>query len=170
MDSIILRPLKKSSTDQEYFCTISQFSHAIRIPCSTDGTTIHMITPQPFVGAWNVQYIAPEVWIGQNKVDDDDNTCTRPFDGYSVDLWAVGVMLLSMLFGNDSIFVAPVLEDRIFQQISIHGKLSEFVKQHKQVKNISVNAIDLLQKLLQHDPKDRPTLEEVLQHPWVLGS
>jgi serine/threonine protein kinase len=126
-----------------------------------------MITPLPFIGTWNMQYVAPEVWIGPTSVDDETKNSACPFDGYAVDFWSVGVMLLSMLFGNEAIFVAPVLEDRIFQQICVRGKLSEFVQQHQHI-SISGNAVDLLQKLLRYDPNDRPTLAEVRHHPWIL--
>ena len=34
------------------------------------------------------------------------------------------------------------------------------------VAKYSKHAIDLLQKLLQPDPQDRPTAEEALDHPW----
>merc|ERR1711920_1057948 len=36
-------------------------------------------------------------------------------------------------------------------------------------KGLSDDAVDLLEDLLQKDPKDRPTIEELLWHPLVAG-
>jgi serine/threonine protein kinase len=97
-----------------------------------------------------------------------------------------------MLWGNDQIFVAPIVEDRIFQQISVQEQLKEYYNNHimKVVPShlpqqqqqepstidtspavvttgrVSDNALDLLQQMLRFDPNNRPTLEEIQQHPW----
>jgi serine/threonine protein kinase len=173
MDSIVLRRVVpsavydcKATSKHDFCCMISQFDCATRVPFSTDGATMHMLTPLPLRRTCNVQYVAPEVWNGGNC---DHENGSRPFDAYAADLWAVGVILLAMLFGNEAIFVAPVPEDRIFQQISVHGQLKEFAATRTAVVPCpSDDALDLLQHLLLCDPQDRPTLAEVKQYPWLL--
>lgn len=138
----------------------------MRIPFEQDGSVNHMLQPRPLSGIHNPQYVAPELWncsSGNDKV---------VFDGFAVDLWAAGVMLLAMLLGNDALFVAPVPEDRAFHQISVHGHLKKFVTAYHQrlsrASIISDDALDLIQQMLRIDSNDRLTLAEVKQHPWVL--
>jgi serine/threonine protein kinase len=165
-------------TCEEYCCTIAQLGSALRIPVDQDGSSYHMLQPHALSGSHNPPYVAPELW---NRCKRDDKVDTRvAFDGYAVDLWSAGVMLLAMLLGTDSLFAAPVHEDRAFQQICVHGHLSEYVAAYQKKLSraptppppttISVDALDLLQQMLRFDPKDRLTLAEVQQHPWVRSS
>ena len=133
-------------------------------------------------GNWNVQFIAPELLNSSrnhHSQKESDSIGPQqqngPLDGYAIDLWAVSVMVLSMLLGNDKVFVAPIVEDRIFQQISVHQQLKEYytsIMQQRETSTspavavISDNALDILQQLLRFDPKDRPTVREIQQHPW----
>ena len=191
------------------YCTIRNFDNAVRVPYSTstdeDGTTtnikVHMMTLAPLQappvrtkGNWNIQFVAPEVlnssrnYSNSKHKDTDGENGSQPhgpFDGYAMDLWAVGVMILSMLLGNDKIFVAPILEDRIFQQISVQGQLKEYYDTGivsppmtttttdtftaGTPRIISDNALDLVQQMLRYDPNDRPTLRDIQQHPWLKG-
>jgi len=139
-------------------CNLARLGCALRVP--TSGGMLHLIEPQPACGS-NPQYIAPELLKDE------------PFDGYSVDLWSAGVMLFVMLFGNDLLFAAPVPEDRRFKEISMKGRLKELLAcwQSRQLEPVSISdtAIDLLQKMLHTEPKDRLTLSQVQEHPWVIG-
>jgi serine/threonine protein kinase len=209
LDSIVVRPRKNNLSkggmtadhkNSSLYCTIRNFENAVRVPCSTssgtnDATTkVHMMTFAPIQpqlvrtkGNWNIQFVAPEVLNSSrnrhNKPEEDEEESGSPphgpFDGYAMDLWAVGVMILSMLLGNDKIFVAPILEDRIFQQISVHEQLKEYCTKIiaipqppsttdtlSPVTMISDNALDLVQQMLRFDPNERPTLHEIQQHPW----
>lgn len=188
--------------DSLLYCTIRNFENALRVPCSTTTTNtdnetttkIHMMTfstlqqqPLRMKGNWNIQFVAPELLNSSRNNDSKEESGSSqqqqqqqqqegPFDGYAIDLWAVGVMILSMLLGNDKVFVAPIFEDRIFQQISVHQQLKEYytsiIQQRMTLTSppvavISDNALDFLQQLLRYEPKDRPTLCEILQHPWL---
>jgi serine/threonine protein kinase len=75
-------------------------------------------------------------------------------------------MLLSMLLGNETIYVA---DDRIFQQISVLGQLQDYITKIRTTTRISDSAMDLLQQLLRYDPKDQPTLRDVYHHPCIIG-
>lgn len=172
LESIVLQKGLRSSVDSSdaspkfgYTCMIRDFGCAARVPCSADGTVVHMLKPLSLMSSCNLQYIAPEVWNGGNT--DDHESGPSPFDAYAADLWSAGVILLALLFGTDAIFVAPVPEDRVFKQICIDRHLKE-IATHRSP-SLSDNALDLLQRLLRCDPKDRPTLADVQQHPWVIG-
>jgi serine/threonine protein kinase len=95
----------------------------------------------------------------------------KPFDGYAVDLFAAGVMLFVMLLGSEALFVAPLPEDRKFQDICVEGNLKELLQRmeskHSKSFSISIDATDLLQKMLRAEPKDRLSLSQIQQHAWV---
>jgi len=150
-------------------CTIVGLAVALRVPVDAHTGIPHLIEPQPPCAS-DPLYVAPELLRD------------KPFDGYAVDLWAAGVMLFVMLLGIDSLFVAPVVEDRKFKKICVDGNLRQVLRRHKKLKSgtatgagsnsatiISEEAIDLLQGMLRADPKDRLTLADVQRHAWVLA-
>jgi len=63
-----------------------------------------------------------------------------------VDLWSLGAIIYMCLCGT-----APVRPDLYFNIVVP-----------------SVNAQNLVRKLLQRDPSRRLTIDEVLQHPWMV--
>jgi serine/threonine protein kinase len=95
----------------------------------------------------------------------------KPFDGYAIDLFAAGVMLFVMLLGSEALFVAPLPEDRRFQDICVDGNLKELLQRmeskHSKSFSVSNDATDLLQKMLRAEPKDRLSLSQIQQHAWV---
>ena len=93
-------------------------------------------------------YIAPEVIAGEG------------YEGFPVDLWSSGVVLYSLLIGSIP-FKAKNLNE--LQSIIMTGN-------YKQIKGISKNAKDLLNKLLEVNPKKRINVEEALNHPWLSDS
>ena len=121
---------------------------------------VHLIEPQPACGS-NSQYIAPELLKDE------------PFDGYAVDIGATAVMLFVMLLGNGQLFAAPVPEDRRFREICMKGCLKEaptrWQSKHVETGSISDAAVDLLQKMLRAEPRDRLSLPQVREHEWVVA-
>jgi serine/threonine protein kinase len=127
-----------------------------------DITTMRrLILPEKICG--KPLYLAPEQWDG------------TPFDGVAIDLWAMGTMLLVMLTGCDPWAVAQP-SDAWYNFIVVQGQLEEALRLkhggggfglgHR---TLSASVVDLLQKILQPDPRDRPSLYEVQHHPWVQG-
>ena len=90
-------------------------------------------------------YIAPEVMAGEGYI------------GFPVDLWSSGVVLYSLLMGSIP-FKAQNLNE--LQGLIMSGNF-------KQVNGISKNANDLLNKLLEINPKKRINVDEALNHPWL---
>ncbi|XP_002736839.1 calcium/calmodulin-dependent protein kinase type IV-like [Saccoglossus kowalevskii] len=97
-------------------------------------------------------YCAPEVLHG------------TPY-GPEVDMWGVGVITYILLCGFE-----PFYDDRgdkyMFQKIL--NANYEFISPWWD--DVSLNAKDLIMKLLVLDPKKRLTAKEALRHPWVLGN
>ena len=113
----------------------------------------------------NPKYLAPEVVKGED------------FDGLMADIWSIGVMLCGMLFGTDAPFVWASSEDRRFVEICIKGNLKELSNKwdvsnpNKKAKAtpVSDEALDLIQNILRANPTDRLSLQQILEHPWVVA-
>lgn len=137
-------------------CQIASLGLALRLP--TQGDVVHLIEPQGVCGK-KPQYIAPEMFRND------------PFDGYAVDLFAAGVILLLMLFGLEACFSAPIPEDPKFQEICVKGNMKIVAEKAKTLlphqKPVSAEAIDLLQSMLRLDPTQRLTLFQIQNHAWI---
>jgi len=88
-----------------------------------------------------------------------------PFDGFAVDMWSVGIILYIMLT------VTPLYSsanDKAFEFI-LNGELNRLLDHYETWGLIlSPLARDLVLKLLEVDPRKRITLEEALEHPWLV--
>ena len=101
-----------------------------------------------------LMYMAPEL-LDENEA----------FDGYSADLWASGIVLFVLCVGLAPFKFAEHSEKR-YAKIS-SGGLGSLMKSLKI--SLSPEACDLLQNMLHEDPRDRLSLAEVMNHPWVMG-
>lgn len=81
----------------------------------------------------------------------------------SVDLWAVGVVAYVMLCGY------PPFNGRNDAEIFDSIRSGYYVFSPDKWCNISENAKDFIQCLLQPDPMWRPSAEEAMSHPWFLS-
>lgn len=99
-------------------------------------------------------YLAPEI------IERDD-----AFDGFAVDLWSAGVILFICLVGSAPFRWAHPSDVR-YAQIA-QGKLAELMR------DLGIplgrEACHLLQSMLLRDPRKRPSLAQVMNHPWVVG-
>ncbi|GLT52207.1 hypothetical protein SLA2020_255600 [Shorea laevis] len=93
-------------------------------------------------------YVAPEV------------LCKRY--GPEADIWSAGVILYILLSGVPPFWAET--ESGIFRQI-LHGKLD---LKSDPWPSISDSAKDLIQKMLERDPRKRISAHEVLCHPWIV--
>lgn len=91
-------------------------------------------------------YCAPEVW----------NSTQDGYDGRKNDAWSCGIILFVMLSGKQ-----PFFDD---DEDALLDKVNEGVVDYPD--HLSPGAKDLIQKLLQKDPKRRYSLSKVKRHPW----
>ena len=148
--------------DSDSKLVIADFGLALRVPYTdwsnfggvtdaSEGSLRRLILAQGHRG--NTPYLAPELLKPG-----------EPFDGFSVDMWAAGVILFLLLVGRAPFRVAHTSDPK-FITVAQKGQLRSLLDS-LHIK-ISDNAVDLLQNLLWHDPRRRLTLQEALAHPWV---
>jgi len=99
-------------------------------------------------------YMSPEVYS------------EKPFDGYAIDMWAVGVCLFMMLTGQNP-WERPTPTDNAFRYMS-SGSVAEILTNHWHI-TLSADAMDLLQRMLFENPHERLSLQQVRAHPWMDG-
>ncbi|RDD37455.1 Calcium/calmodulin-dependent protein kinase type IV [Trichoplax sp. H2] len=96
-------------------------------------------------------YCAPEVLTGK-KYD------------HSVDMWAVGILLYTLLCGYD-----PFYDERGSKETFRKILQGSYEFDEPYWKGVSQSAKEVVMKLLQVNPKSRPTADQVLKMPWVKG-
>jgi serine/threonine protein kinase len=102
-------------------------------------------------------FFAPELcWAGDNR-HDYRHQITR-----SIDVWALGVTLYCFIFGQCPFIAATEYE--LFEVIPTQPLGFPEHLQHR----LDDDLKDLLQRLLEKNPQERITLEQVKTHPWVI--
>ena len=81
--------------------------------------------------------------------------------GPEADIWSAGVILYEMLSG---VPLSGVETKGALLEIG-NGNSPSLVNDPLQ--NISEGAKDLVRKILDHDPRKRPSASNVLEHPWM---
>lgn len=114
-----------------------------------------LIAPQGPAG--KMKYMAPEVYANVES----------GFDGFAIDMWAVGVILYIMLTGEVP-WQIPHHTDLKFAKFT-DGWIEPYLK--GQGFPLTGNAYCLLQRMLWLNPQDRLCLHQVRAHPWMqMGS
>jgi len=76
-----------------------------------------------------------------------------------------------MVVGTEALFAAPVMDDKIFYALCVEGDIKKTINAYAKRSGIYISLSDdvltLLKNLLRADPKQRYTLDEALDHPWV---
>ena len=106
-------------------------------------------------------YMAPEILLSSK---------TKGYEGFPVDIWSSGISLYIMLSGtlpfnlknNESSDISEESNNNIELQYSIINK------EPKKIEKISDEARDLLKGLLNKNPRKRLTIEQILNHPWLM--
>ena len=121
-----------------------------------------------------LMYMAPEILL---------STDDKGYEGFPVDIWSSGISLYIMLSGSLPFNVKTrrknsegeeIEEDSISDSDKNNEDSENYELQYsivyrepKYIENISDEARDLLQGLLNKDPKKRLTCDEILNHPWL---
>ena len=104
-----------------------------------------------------LKYMAPELHYGV------------PYHGQEVDLFACGIILFVLLACRMPFDQANEKDE--FYKTLIQNP-DAFWRSHVKAegKNIfSTEFMDLFEKMMAYDPRNRLSLEEILCHPWLLG-
>lgn len=83
--------------------------------------------------------------------------CRVRYDGRLADVWSLGVILFSMVTGENPWNISNT-------SIMLHQILKGA---YKTPTGVSEECQNLLSNMLKVNPRDRYTMEQVLQHPWI---
>ncbi|KAJ2634544.1 serine/threonine protein kinase [Coemansia sp. RSA 1286] len=96
-------------------------------------------------------YIAPEVFEPRAL-----------YDPRKVDVWAIGIIYLAMVSGHFPWEVAKDSDPNYALYLKYHGRVID----HWLPKASPANA--LIKKMMQIDPDDRPTIDIIVDDPWIV--
>ena len=154
--------LENILVDQYSTSVIIDLGMCLRVPFASDDDDGRVadvtsgnlrLLMKPKVACGKPNYISPEVIRSE-----------EPFDGFAIDLWAAGVVLFIMLVGLPPWEFARE-EDPRYRMV-IRGGLARMLQSWD--RQVSEPAADLLQKMLNQDPRDRLSLCEIKDHLWVV--
>jgi serine/threonine protein kinase len=79
----------------------------------------------------------------------------------------MGVMLFAMLNGKFPFHFKDLKKNRA---IMLNEQRTRAYKHRPQVEEaLTPQCKDIINRMLTYDPRDRPTVEFLLQHPWLLA-
>ena len=104
-------------------------------------------------------YMAPELL---DKTDADGNPKREKYDATACDVWSAGVFLYIMLTGR---YPFQSSERPKNVKATLQNILS--AKYPKLPRSASSEVHDLMERMLEPDPKKRIRLREVSKHPWL---
>jgi len=155
--------LENILVDEYKTSVIIDLGMCLRVPYdgSTVGKTVSDVSAgtlrkliSPLIPCGKPNYISPEILKSE-----------APFDGFAIDLWATGVILFIMLVGLPPWEFARD-EDPRYRMVS-RGGLEKMLNSWQ--RSVSPEAGDLLQKMLREDPRQRLSICEIQDHPWVMA-
>ena len=88
----------------------------------------------------------------------------KTYDGLKADMFSVGVILFIIVQG-----IFPFSEakpDEYFYKLLIDGELDTYWEKTGG-QNLSPEFKDLITKMFSYDPAKRPTVDELVNHPWM---
>ncbi|XP_057557889.1 aurora kinase A isoform X1 [Hippopotamus amphibius kiboko] len=111
------------------------------------GWSVHAPSSRRTTLCGTLDYLPPEMIEG--RMHDE-----------KVDLWSLGVLCYEFLVGKPP-FEASTYQETYKRISRVEFTFPDFVPE---------GARDLISRLLKHNPSQRPTLREVLEHPWITAN
>ena len=138
--------------DHEYNVKIVDFGFAAPLE-GRDGSGFN----RTFKGT--LAYMAPEIIE------------RRPYQGESVDLFALGCILFVMRSGSMPFDQMARSDDSIYRFFTMN-RIDKFWQTHSQDKGddyFSEEFKDLITSMLHYHPQHRPMVADIVGHPWLAG-
>lgn len=88
----------------------------------------------------------------------------EPYDGMKADIWSAGIVLFAMIENG---FPWCINEDLPPERLSQETARQIINGEVDIPEEISFELANLLTNMLNTDPDDRPSAEDILQHPWL---
>ena len=88
----------------------------------------------------------------------------EPYNGMKADIWSAGVLLYAMVADHFPWMTEEDLPPQKLVQATTQQIINGDIPYPE---TMSFELINLLQNMLNIDPDERPTADEVLQHPWL---
>ena len=133
-------------------CHIIDLGASLRVPCYKSHSENNvMIMPQGRAG--KNYYLAPEIYKNES-----------PFNPYSVDIWSAGALLFAMLTGSPPCD-KPCYSDHCFRWLA-SGRINDMTRGWGM--ELSPKVINLLEGMLCVNLDTRFSLEDVINHPWMV--
>lgn len=152
--------LENILVDEYRLAIVIDFGMCLRVPYAAASGGITDVSARtlrllmkPMIPCGKPNYISPEILRSE-----------KPFDGFGIDLWSIGVILFIMLTGLPPWEFAR--EDDPRYRMVTQGGLEQMLRSWG--RPVSPAAADLLQGMLMRDPRQRLSLIEIRDHPWVL--
>ncbi|KAM9067864.1 aurora kinase A isoform X2 [Sarcophilus harrisii] len=111
------------------------------------GWSVHAPSSRRTTLCGTLDYLPPEMIEG--RMHDE-----------KVDLWSLGVLCYEFLVGKPP-FEAETYQETYRSISKVEYKFPDFVTE---------GARDLISRLLKHNPYQRLTLKELLEHPWIIAN
>lgn len=133
-------------------CKIIDFGMCIRFPMTENGQFLPIPQVPP---CGKKAYLPPENYM----------QAPPTFDGSAADIWSVGTILTMLLVGGP-IFSSPSIICKKFRRF-FQGEFRVMLDKWQIA--LSDEAVEIIEFILRSNPADRPSLDEILQHPWMNG-
>ncbi|EAR86818.1 Serine/Threonine kinase domain protein (macronuclear) [Tetrahymena thermophila SB210] len=103
-------------------------------------------------------------FIGTDGYQAPEIILKYPYCGFAADNFSLGVMLFEMVMGKPP-FQHAKLDQGLYKKFTQENV--EYWEVFKKYQNPSDQLKDLINKLLESEPQNRISIDEVLQHPWM---
>lgn len=88
----------------------------------------------------------------------------KEYDGYKADVFSVGVILFIMIQGTFPFSEATT--DEHYYKYLVKGQIKKYFEKTN-ASALSDDLKDLLVKMFSYDPKERPSIVDIKNHPWM---
>jgi serine/threonine protein kinase len=124
------------------------------------GLSINAMEELPIERLGTLDYMAPEILaIPRREAVAAGGDTAVPYD-WKVDVWAVGVLGFELIDGRPPF---EVESEELTCAMIMWGEIEEWPE------DLSHEGRCFLESAMCKDPVVRPSVEELLQHPWVTG-